>query len=152
VRAFSELAQRPVPTDPSMLSPPSTLRQLTEIPTPCFTHCGSPRCPWRCAPIPCRAVLCSIPCAPTPPRRTVPGPRCIEVLLPLSFHTKTLWLLLTPVLPRRSTSARDIMRSGVARPASWSLLSLNVASICFKYFGCFRYMLQVFRMNVAKVY
>jgi hypothetical protein len=63
-----------------------------------------------------------------------------------------------PAPPRRSTSARDITRSRVARPTagfsgytSRSLLFLDVASVCFKCFRCFICMLQVFHVDIAKV-
>jgi hypothetical protein len=103
----------------------------------------------------------------TLPRRVVPGPcscapcpvpRRVEVLSMPLFPTRRSWPLPTPVLPQRSTSARDVMRSGVARPGvgfsgctSRSLPSSDVASVCCKCFRCFICMWQVFHVDVAKV-
>ena len=76
----------------------------------------------------------------------------VEVLPTPSFPTRRSWSLSTLASPQRSTSARDIMRSGVARPrvgfsgcTSCSLPSLDVASACCKH------MFQVFYMYVASV-
>jgi hypothetical protein len=56
------------------------------------------------------------------------------------------------------TSARDIMRSGVARPragfSGYTSRSLPFSDVVSVYFKCFRYcicMLQVFHMDVTKV-
>jgi hypothetical protein len=73
------------------------------------------------------------------------------------FPTRRSWALSTPAPPRRSISARDITRSGVARPGagfsgytSRFLPSSDVASACCKLM-CFICMLQAFHVDVAKV-
>jgi hypothetical protein len=66
----------------------------------------------------------------------------------LSLWCSSLRRLLAPICPSRQLS------SSSARPTRWSSptrVSRLVASVCFKYFSCFRGMLQVYHVNVAKV-
>jgi hypothetical protein len=118
---------------------------------------------WRSHPMSSRAMSAIV----FAPRCVVPGPRSctpcpvprrVEVLLMPPFPTRRSWPLSTSVPPRRLTSARDVTRSGVARPGvgfsrrtSCSLPSSDVASACCKCFRYFICMLQVFHVDVAKV-
>jgi hypothetical protein len=95
-----------------------------------------------------RSILCGAHSASSrrarsPPLRAMPRPSPRRGV-PLSpFPTTRSWPLSTPAPPRHSTLARDITRSGVARPrvsfssyTSSSFPFSDVASVCFK---CFRY-------------
>jgi hypothetical protein len=84
-----------------------------------------------------------------------PIPCRVEVLSTPWFPTRRSWPLSTPALPRRSTLARDITRSRVARLGagfssctSRSLPSSDVASACCK---CMFQVFQVLHMYVASV-
>jgi hypothetical protein len=142
-------------------------------PTPRFAHCGSlchPPAPSHLAAARpsrveprhvCRRAHSTLSrCAPSLPLRVVPRPSPRRGAIDTVVPHQEIAAAVAPAPPRRSTSARNITRFGVARPGGASpaapcalflprMLQARVVSVYFKCFRCFICMLQVFHVDVA---